>query len=86
MLVNLGLFAGLRITSVIVFFLLGIGASASSEKYTNYILIPALIIQLFKICFFYNKGKIVKNRLELMLILLTTFILYILGFYNLITF
>lgn len=86
LLVNVALFAGLRISSVLVFFLLGIGASTSSEKYTNYILIPALFIQLLIIWLFYNNGKFIKNRLELTLLFITSLILFVLGCLNMIPF
>ncbi len=86
MLVNVALFAGLRILSVLMSFLFGIGASASSEKYTDYILILALIIQLLTIWFLYNRGKFIKNGLEFAILILIPMVLFVLGYFNMIPF
>lgn len=85
-LANAALFAGLRMLSVLIFFLLGIGASASSEKFTGYILIPALVVQLLIIWLLFSKTRFINSRLELAGLALMSFVLFILGHFNMISF
>lgn len=79
-LVDLVIFITLRIISILIAFtFFGIGASASSEKYSSYILIPALLFQLLLIYFFYKKKKFVDNKKEVIILFLFTLFLFFIG-------
>jgi hypothetical protein len=85
-LVDVVVFVGLRVFSVLVLFLFGIGASGSSEEQTDYILIPALVVQLFIIWLLYSKKKFVRSLSEFWILALIVIVLFALGQFNLIAF
>lgn len=78
--INLVVFVLLRLTSVFAAFLFfGIGASASSDKYTPYILIPSLLIQLVLITILYSKKKFITEKIEFVVLILMTLALFSIG-------
>jgi hypothetical protein len=77
--INVVLFVLLRIASVLVAFLLGIGASAPSEKYAPYVLIIPVVLQLLLIFLLFRKKKIIQEKIELFLLIVLTLILFGLG-------
>jgi hypothetical protein len=83
---NLVLFAVLRMMSVLVFFLFGIGASASSEKYIPYILLIPLITQLLVVFLLFWKKRYIKTNTEIIISIILIVILYSLGQMELIPF
>lgn len=85
-LVDIVVFVGLRVLSVLVFFLFGIGASSSSEEQISFILIPALVVQLFFIWLLYAKNKFVRSLSEVWILALIVIALFALGQFNLIPF
>ena len=84
--VNLLLFVALRYLSVLLFFLYGIGASASGEEYYFYILFIPLVVQLLIITFFFLMKKFIRTIREVLFLVAVIIVLYILGEMNLIPF
>lgn len=81
---SIGLFISLRMLSVLIAFLFGIGASAPSEKYTPYVLIPVFIFQLVISFILYKKGIFIKKNFQLVIIVITLLILFVLGQFGII--
>ncbi len=83
---SLVVFALLRIMSVIIAFLFGIGASAPSERYTPYILVPALIFQLVLTFILYRKRKFIETGFQMFFLIAMVIVLFIVGKLGLIPF
>lgn len=84
--INFVLYIGLRMLSILVAFLQGIGANASSEKYEPYLLIPALVLQMMLVTFFYYKKKYILELYQLLAIVFMILILFVAGKYGLVYF
>lgn len=84
--INLVLFIILRMVSVLVFFVFGIGASASSDNYIHYILLIPLILQLLIAFILFWKKKFIKTNKEIIITIILIMCLYSLGQMELIPF
>ena len=84
LIVNVALYFLLRVASIFVAFLMGVGASATTEKYSAYILVPAFVLQLILIVTFYKIDKFFTSELQLITVLVILISLFILGHYGII--